>query len=129
MRVVLLVCACAILAIGMISCQVSKPYIMETDRVDQNLRGGNRGYLKGAPPPPEDRRGLKRPLIAVDIDLPEIGPGNEAEASEVTAAEDEMTASEDPKPAAGEMEERIVEKYEGDLIIEEPVNPLEEEIK
>ena len=31
---------------------------------------GNRGYIKGTPPPPEDKTGRKRPFIAVDVDLP-----------------------------------------------------------
>jgi len=51
------------------STKVSGPYIMQTERVDQVVEG-NRGYLKGTPPPPEDLTGRKRPLIAVDIDLP-----------------------------------------------------------
>lgn len=60
------------LIIGLTGCEMSKPYIMTTDRVDQKMEIGNRGYLKGTPPPAEDRTGLKRPLIAVDIDLPTI---------------------------------------------------------
>ena len=56
--------------IGLVGCErVSAPYIMKMDRVDQKLDAGNRGYLKGTPPAPEDRGDLKRPFIALDIDL------------------------------------------------------------
>ena len=50
-------------------CKMTMPYVMETDRVDQGLEG-NRGYLKGMPPPAKNRTGLKRPWVAVDVDLP-----------------------------------------------------------
>lgn len=59
------------LTFGLIGCNVSKPYITETNRTDQAI-SGNRGYLKGTPPPEAERNGLKRQLITVDIDLPEI---------------------------------------------------------
>ena len=49
--------------------KVSMPYIMQTDRVDQKI-DGNRGYIKGTPPPPEDKTGRKRSWIALDVDLP-----------------------------------------------------------
>ncbi len=49
--------------------KISKPYIMEVDRVDQKV-DGNRGYIKGTPPPAEDKTGRKRPLITIDVDLP-----------------------------------------------------------
>jgi hypothetical protein len=44
---------------------------MTVDRVDQKVQG-NRGYLKGTPPPLKERTNLTRPLIAVDMDLVEI---------------------------------------------------------
>ena len=44
---------------------------MTVDRVDQKV-DGNRGYLKGTPPPEKERTNLKRPLIAVDMDLVDI---------------------------------------------------------
>ena len=59
-------------AMALVGCEkISKPYIMTVDRVDQKVEG-NRGYLKGTPPPAQDRTGLKRPLIAVDMDLIDI---------------------------------------------------------
>ena len=59
-------------AIGLVGCEkISKPYIMTVDRVDQKVEG-NRGYLKGTPPPEQERTSLKRPLIAVDMDFVEI---------------------------------------------------------
>jgi len=57
--------------VGITGCNVSKPYVITKDRVDQQLNG-NRGYLKGTPPPEKDRGNLKRQFLAVDIDLPEI---------------------------------------------------------
>lgn len=62
----------AVMALAFAGCEgVSAPYVMKMDRVDQNVSSGNRGYLKGTPPPAEDRSNLKRPFIAVDIDLPD----------------------------------------------------------
>ena len=59
-------------AIGLTGCEkISKPYIMTVDRTDQKVEG-NRGYLKGTPPPPVDNTGRKRSLIAVDMDLIDI---------------------------------------------------------
>ena len=64
----LFVCA----AVALVGCEkISKPYIMTVDRVDQKVEG-NRGYLKGTPPPAQERTNLKRPLIAVDMDLIDI---------------------------------------------------------
>ena len=64
----LIVCA----AVALVGCEkISKPYIMTVDRVDQKVEG-NRGYLKGTPPPAEDHTGSKRTLIAVDMDLVDI---------------------------------------------------------
>lgn len=71
MRTVFVAVMALVLVIGLIGCNVSKPYITTTDRTDQQI-SGNRGYLKGTPPPAEDRTGIKREFIAVDIDLPEI---------------------------------------------------------
>jgi len=59
-------------AVALVGCEkISKPYIMTTDRVDQKV-DGNRGYLKGTPPPAKERTNLTRPLIAVDMDLVSI---------------------------------------------------------
>ncbi|MFC1570888.1 hypothetical protein ACFL4E_03805 [Candidatus Omnitrophota bacterium] len=44
-------------------------YTFKKDRVDQNLEGGNRGYISGSPPPADKDRDLKRTLIGVDIEL------------------------------------------------------------
>ena len=64
-------------ALCILGCKVSKPYIMETDRADQGV-SGNRGYIKGNPPPAEAHSD-KRRLIAVDIDFPKIGPKDKDE--------------------------------------------------
>lgn len=73
MRAFLAVVVIAVVAISAVGCGVkmTNPYVMKTDRVDQKLEEGNRGYVKGTPPPVEDRGDLKRPWIAVDVDLPE----------------------------------------------------------
>ncbi|MDD5496788.1 MAG: hypothetical protein PHP46_06825 [Candidatus Omnitrophica bacterium] len=72
MRLVSLV-AVVCVAIALVGCEkISKPYIMTVDRVDQKVDAGNRGYLVGTPPPADERSGLKRPLIAVDMDLVSI---------------------------------------------------------
>jgi len=51
------------------SCTVSPVYVMEQDRVDQEMKKGNRGYIKGNPPPAPDRTGMKRNFIAIDIEF------------------------------------------------------------
>ena len=66
----LAVIVCA--AMALVGCEkISKPYIMTVDRADQKVEG-NRGYLKGTPPPAVDHTGSKRSLIAVDMDLIDI---------------------------------------------------------
>ncbi|MDP2912993.1 MAG: hypothetical protein Q8N91_03190 [Candidatus Omnitrophota bacterium] len=72
MRTVFFVLLSLVLAIGLIGCNISKPYVITKDRVDQELGTGNKGYLVGTPPPEKDRGDLKRPFIAIDIDFPEI---------------------------------------------------------
>jgi len=71
MRALLVIVVGAIFAFGLVGCNVSKPYITETKRTDQQL-AGNRGYLKGTPPLEEDTTGRKRQFLTVDIDLPQI---------------------------------------------------------
>lgn len=72
MRVFLAVVLIAVVAIAAAGCEtkMTNPYITKTDRVDQKLEEGNRGYVKGTPPPVGDRGDLKRPWITVDVDLP-----------------------------------------------------------
>lgn len=69
MQLLIVVMLSTVMVIGLGGC-ISKPYVMTMDRVDQKMDVGNRGYLMGTPPPPEDRGELKRQFIAVDIDLP-----------------------------------------------------------
>lgn len=88
MRVFLAVVVIAAVAIAAAGCgNVSKPYVMTTDRVDQKLEAGNRGYLEGTPPPVGDRGDLKRPWIAVDVDLPESSGGSSAPVQEKAVQE------------------------------------------
>jgi len=70
MKGIILIAVVIVVAMVFAGCErVSMPYVMKTERIDQKMDTGNRGYLKGSPPPAKDRTGLKRPLIAVDIDL------------------------------------------------------------
>ena len=71
MRVVVLIALVAAIALTAIGCaNVSRPYVGTMTRVDQNLEGGNRGYLVGTPPAPGERK-LTRQLITVDINVPD----------------------------------------------------------
>jgi hypothetical protein len=49
--------------------KVSRPYIGKMERVDQEV-AGNRGYLKGTPPPVGERSSTRQ-LFAIDVDLPD----------------------------------------------------------
>ncbi len=72
MRTFLAVVVIAAVALGTFGCaswKVSKPYIGTMTRVDQNVEQGNRGYLEGTAPAPEDRK-LTRQLITMDVDVP-----------------------------------------------------------
>ncbi len=89
MRAFLAVVVIAAVAIAAAGCgNVSKPYVMKTDRIDQKLEEGNRGYLEGTPPPVGDRGDLKRPWIAVDVDLPESSGTSSVETAEKKPAEE-----------------------------------------
>jgi hypothetical protein len=102
MRVVFVVVAIAVAAMFAAGCaNVSAPYVMKTDRVDQKLDGtGNRGYLQGTPPPVGDRGDLKRPWIAVDVDLPESSGERSAAVKETPAeVKREVTVVKEETPA------------------------------
>ena len=58
-------------------CSSVKTYTFKRDRVDQDMEG-NRGYIKGTPPPAESRENLKREMIGVDVEIP-ILPWEEGE--------------------------------------------------
>ncbi|MFC1479830.1 hypothetical protein ACFL5Y_00055 [Candidatus Omnitrophota bacterium] len=68
-------------------------YTFKKDRVDQEITG-NRGYLKGTPPPVPEDRDTQRTLIGVDIELPArlIG-GDDEEAGEMVKAQPKKTAA------------------------------------
>lgn len=62
----------AALVLTLVGCaNISKPYITETDRVDQEVSVGNKGYLQGNPPE-KVTRNLKRQWVTFDVDLPQI---------------------------------------------------------
>jgi len=80
------------LAIGITGCELSKPYVTKVDRKDQVVDSGNRGYLKGTPPPVGDRGELKRPFMTVDISLPTI-QGQATKETEVAGAAKKETVA------------------------------------
>jgi len=99
MRTFCLVVAALFIAMVLVGCEtVSKPYVMKVDREDQKLDMGNRGYLKGVPPPARERGELKRPLIAVDIDLVQV-QGKKTQSTEmVQGSGAKQSVSEAPQP-------------------------------
>ena len=102
MRFVLAVVCIAVVAFVASGCDttMTNPYVMKTDRVDQKLDAGNRGYLKGTPPPAPDRGDLKRPWIAVDVNLPPTTKERaaEAEAASVKEVKREVTVIKEETP-------------------------------
>ena len=73
MKLVCLVLAAVVVMGGLTGCtgmKMTQPYISSVDRTDQSLEGGNRGYIKGTPPPAPANRNTKRTFITVDVDLP-----------------------------------------------------------
>ncbi|OGW84672.1 MAG: hypothetical protein A2987_06440 [Omnitrophica bacterium RIFCSPLOWO2_01_FULL_45_10] len=99
LRVILICC----IMLGLTGCagtKVSKPYVMKMDRVDQELENGNRGYLMGTPPPPEDRGDLKRPFIALDIDLPSGGDKDSGEETRVIETKREVVTEREETPTS-----------------------------
>lgn len=97
MKVVYAIISGACVLVALIGCEsISRPYVMKMDRVDQDMEIGNRGYLQGTPPPPRDRGELKRPFIAIDIDLLETKKARYA------AQEEPRTPQQGQVEAAGE---------------------------
>jgi hypothetical protein len=66
--------------------------VTKVERQDQVVDSGNRGYLKGTPPPVGDRGELKRPFMTVDIDLPSI-QGKATRKTRVVGSAKEETAA------------------------------------
>ena len=109
MKGLALIAFAAILAAALIGCQMSAPYVMETDRTDQKMEAGNRGYLKGTPPPAEDRAGLKRPWLAVDVDLPGTEEGKAQEAGTKTVeVREEISIVRSQTPAGTTVQKKVV---------------------
>src|SRR3989338_7664542 len=87
----------ACLTFAILGCErVSAPYIMKMDRRDQNLASGNKGYLKGTPPPQKDRGDLKREFIAIDIDLVSARQSREADGRPAAIEKRETTSAARP---------------------------------
>ena len=77
----------AFLVIGLAGCEsISMPYVMQTDRVDQMVNGVNRD--------------LKRPFLAVDIDLvdPKTSDKPAEEAAPVVETRRETTYAQEETP-------------------------------
>lgn len=82
MRIILI--GVLLIGISLAGCSsVSSPYIIEIDRVDQEIEG-NRGYLSGTPPAElPKKKFLKRTLIGIDVEIP-ILPGEKGYKSSYT---------------------------------------------
>ena len=64
--VITILLACVALS----GCSGARIYTFKKDRVDQSAEG-NRGYIKGTPPPEPIRKGVaKRTLIGIDMEVP-----------------------------------------------------------
>lgn len=118
MRLVIVLILISLLITG---CSNVKTYTFKRDRVDQDVQEGNRGYLLGDPPPAEDREGLKRELIGVDIELP-ILPWEEEEISVPPKAKGgtvEAPPIEDKKVIFEIPEKKEPETIKGEIVEEE----------
>ena len=122
MRIVVLAVLVLAVAMAAIGCgaKMTNPYVMKTDRVDQKLEEGNRGYVKGTPPPVGDRGDLKRPWIAVDVDLPDSSSASAPAAVEEKSVEQ--------KPVEVKREVAVI-KEETPTTIKTTTVVTEEEIK
>ena len=85
-------------------------YTFKKDRVDQKV-DGNQGYIMGNPPPAEDRTGIKRTLIGVDIELYSGGTEQSEEAEPVKAKK--------PAPAPPKAKPKAPKKVETVVVEEE----------
>lgn len=95
-----------ILSFFIAGCSRVETYTYKRDRVDQNVKQGNRGYLAGTPPPAASREGLKRTMFGADIEIPllpwekdevSIPPQPKEGTVEVPPKEDEKTIFEMPE--------------------------------
>jgi phage tail protein X len=71
--------------VGLTGCSV-RTYKITHDRVDQDLTVGNKGYLKGTPPPETGERKLTRDTQAVEIELGFPAKGKKPSAKKGPAA-------------------------------------------
>jgi hypothetical protein len=97
-------------------CTVSPVYVMEQERIDQNMKEGNRGYLQGEPPPAPDRSGLKRSFLAVDVELERMTDDEKGEMKrkaylEPARASKRETPTE-TKPQAKPVKKRVQKKVD-----------------
>ena len=79
--------------------KVSMPYVSQTERLDQKIEG-NRGYVKGTPPPPEDKTGRKRPFLTIDVDLPRTSKEAGVPETKLVGTSKATEAKEGQAPAA-----------------------------
>jgi len=98
-------------------CSSVRTYTYTQDRVDQDMSIGNRGYVVGTPPPAGSRKGLKRTMFGVDVEVPvlwweetelTIPPEPKGKVKKAPPKKDEKTFIElPPKPA--EREQKKIE--------------------
>ncbi|MDD4953880.1 MAG: LysM peptidoglycan-binding domain-containing protein [Candidatus Omnitrophica bacterium] len=60
---------CVVFSVAMLSGCVVRTYSLTRDRVDQDLTGGNRGYLKGQAPQVEGDRRQDRTTQVVEVEI------------------------------------------------------------
>ncbi|NQT22786.1 MAG: hypothetical protein HQ579_05020 [Candidatus Omnitrophica bacterium] len=100
-----LVALLLIMSVVLTGCSSVKTYTYKRDRVDQEVQKGNRGFMKGTPPPAKSREGLKRTLYGCDIEIPimpwekgrvSIPPEGQKGKVDIPPAEDQKTIYEIP---------------------------------
>ena len=106
-------------------CSGARIYTFKKDRVDQRTEG-NRGYIKGTPPPEPIRKGVaKRTLIGIDLEVPLL-PGEKGYkptcGSTIIYAEDIKMEPMPSSPKRKATEARPVYEEET-VIIEEEITP------
>lgn len=134
----LLLAAILLASMTLAGCSGVRIYEIKKDRVDQRVEG-NRGYIKGTPPPAPIKGGVpKRTLIGIDMEVP-ILPGEEGykptSGDTVIYAEDiKMEPKRGIEPEAVYEEEvvivgeKVMPKRKMPVVVEEETVVEEEEI-
>ena len=107
MRSLVSVWMVAAVLISMVGCARVTTKVVEKPRVDQEIQGGNRGYLVGSPSAPANRKSTRQ-MIQTDIELPtmeELNPwrkSSKPSASVPATQPEESTAMIEPSAESEE---------------------------